>query len=83
MCVNVEPQVHEGAKYYMVDIIVEALFPPPNPIDVIREAIPGLQSQTDERPQTAITNPPRGFGKFKLPFKLPRAQGSHKALGDV
>ncbi len=83
VCVNVEPQVHGGAKYYMVDIIVEALFPPPNPLDVIREVIPGLQSQTDERPPTANTNPPRGFRKFKASFKSQRAQDSHKDRGDI
>ncbi len=83
VCVNVEPQVHGGAKYYMVDIIVEALFPAPDPIDVIRELIPGLQSQTDERPPTANTNPPRGFRKFKASFKSQRAQDSHKDRGDI
>lgn len=83
VCVSVEPQVHGGAKYYMVDISVEAIFHAPNPIDLIRGVVPGLQSPTDERPPTAIANPPRGFRKFKVPFKFPRAKGSYKALGDV
>ena len=81
--VDVEERVHQGAKYYMVDIIVEALFHSPNPIDVVRGMIPGLlgvQSQPDERRPVAVPKPP---WKFKLPFKSPRAQGSYKALGDV
>ena len=78
--VNVEEQVHEGAKYYMVDIIVEAILHDPGPMDVLRGVIPGLlgvQSQPDKHRPVAVPKPPR---KFKLPFTFPRAQGSYKAL---
>lgn len=69
--VNAHPQIHDGAKYYMVDIVVEALYQAPNPIDMIKEIIPGLQSQSDERPPNAIVNSPRGFGIFRRPFRSP------------
>ena len=85
--VDVEEWVHEGAKYYMVDISVEAVFHTPNPIDVaidvVRGKIPGLlgvQTQPDERRPAAVPKPPR---KFKLPFTSPRGQGSHKTLGQI
>ena len=70
--VSVDPQIHNGNKYYMVDIDVEAIYHAPNPIDVIREIIPGLQSQSDGRPPNAIPTSSRRFGKFKLPFRSPQ-----------
>lgn len=77
--VNVEPQIHEGVKYYMVDLVVQALYHAPNPIDVIREMIPGVQSHSDERPPHAKVTPSRGFEKFKLQFRPPRIQGRSRA----
>lgn len=72
--VSVDPQIHNGNKYYMVDIDVEAIYRAPNVIDVIRDIniIPGLQSQSDGRPPNAIVTSSRRFGKFKLPFRSPR-----------
>ena len=81
--VDVEEQIHDRAKYYMVDIIVETILPTPNPIDVVRGMVPellGVQSQPDERRPLAVPKPRR---KFKLPFTSRRAQGSYKTLGDV
>ena len=81
--VNVEEQVHERAKYYMVDIVVEAVLHAPNPMDIVREMVPGLlgvQSQPDERRPVAV---PKTHKKFKLPFTSRRTQGSYKTLGDV
>ena len=66
--VNVEEQVHRSAKYYMVDITVEAVLHAPNAMDVVRGVIPGLlgvQSPQNARPPVAISRPLR---KFKLPF---------------
>ena len=37
--VNANPQIHAGAKYYMVDIVVEAQYHASNPMDAIREII--------------------------------------------
>ena len=73
--VNANPQILNGAKYYMVDIVVEAIYHTPNPIDMIREIIPGLQSQSNERPPNVIVPSPRGFKKLKLPFRSTRTQG--------
>ena len=73
--VSVDPQIHNGNKYYMVDIHVKAIYHASNPIDVIRDIIPGLQSQPDGRPPKAMTTSPRRFWKFKLPFRSPRVRG--------
>ena len=70
--VSVDPQIHNGNKYYMVDIHVEAIYHAPYPIDVIREIIPGLQTQSDGRPPNATVTSSRRFGKFKLPFSSSR-----------
>lgn len=70
--VSVDPQIHNGNKYYMVDIDVEAIYHAPNTIDVIKEIIPGLQSQSGGHPPNAIVTSSRRFGKFKLPFRSPR-----------
>ena len=70
ICVN--PQIHNGNKYYMVDIDVKAIYHAPKPIDVIREIIPGLQTQSDGRPPNATATSSRRFRKFKLPFNSPR-----------
>ena len=70
--VNVQEQVYQGAKYYMVDLNVKALYQPLNPIDVIRDIVPGLQSQSDERPPNAAVTFSRGFGLFERPFRSPR-----------
>ena len=72
--VNANPRIHSGTKYYMVDIIVEALYHAPDPIDTIKEIIPRLQSQSDERPPNAIVAS-RGLGKLKFP----RIHGRSKA----
>lgn len=77
--VNTEPQVHDGVKYYMVDLVVQALYHAPNPIDVIREMIPGVQSHSDERPPHAKVTPSLGFEKFKRHFRPPRIQGRSRA----
>ena len=73
--VNAESQIHSGVKYYMVDVVVEAVYKPQNPIHMI---IPLLQSQSDERPPNAIVDHSRSFWKLKAPFKSSRIQ---KSLG--
>ena len=70
--VSVAPQIHNGNKYCMVDIDVEAIYHAQNPIDVIREIIPRPQSQSDGRPPSAIVTSSRRFGKFKLSFRSPQ-----------
>ena len=65
--VNVEEHEHFRAKYYMVDIIVEAVLHGPNPIP----GLLGVQSRQDERRPDAVPKPSR---KFKLPFMSPRAK---------
>ncbi len=52
--VSAETWIIEGVKYYMVDIVVEAIYHPTNPIDVI-EVIAETSS--------------RGFRKFRFPSK--------------
>ncbi|MCJ1458501.1 hypothetical protein MMC28_008874 [Mycoblastus sanguinarius] len=81
--INTHPRIHGRVKYYMVDIVVEAIYHAPNPIDVIREIIPGLQNQSEECPPNAVETFSRGFGKFKLPFKSSRLQGRSRATVDV
>jgi len=51
--ISAEPRIHERVKYYMVDITVEAIYHPLNPIDVIRDIMPTLQRRPDERPHLA------------------------------
>lgn len=53
--VSGETWIIEGVKYYMVDIVVEAIYHPTNPIDVI-DVITKTSS--------------RGFKKFGFPFKF-------------
>lgn len=67
--VNAEPQIHEGGKYYMVDIFVEAIYPSPSPIDLIQDIIPSLTKQPDERANNARVTPTRGFGRIKSALK--------------
>ena len=76
--VRADPRIHAGTKYYMVDILVEALYDALDPINVIREINPGLQSQSDEHPPNA-TATSRGFGKLKFP----RIRGRSRAPVDV
>ena len=78
--VSVDPQIHHGAKYYMVDIAVQAIYHDANPIDVITEIIPGLQRH--ERPPNAIKDFSRGLGKLKSLFRSPRDQGSSRLSED-
>lgn len=66
--ISAEPRIHERVKYYMVDIIVEAIYHPLNPIDVIRDIIPTLQP--DERPHQARVTSTRGFRRFKNALKM-------------
>lgn len=68
--INAEPRIHEGAKYYMIDIVVEAIYYPLNPIDRIRDIIPTLQNQSDERPHNARFTPARGFRELKSALKF-------------
>jgi hypothetical protein len=68
--INAEPRIHEGAKYYMVDIVVEAIYHSPNPIDLIKDVIPTLKNQPDERPHNARVSPIRGFGRIKSALKF-------------
>ena len=81
--VDVEEHVQYSNKYYMVDIIVEAVIHAPTTMDVVIGMIPGLlgaQSQPDERRPVAE---PKPHWKSKLPFTSRRAQGSYKTLKDV
>ena len=70
--VTFDPQIHHGVKYYMVDIFVEAIYPPANPIEVIRDTIMGPLNH--ERPPNAMKKPSRGFGKLRFPFRSLRNQ---------
>lgn len=79
--VNADPQIHHGAKYYMEDIVVEALYPAPNPIGMIREIIPGLQNQSEGH--SPMARPSRGLRKYKIPWRSPRIQGRPSAPVDV
>ena len=74
--VSVDPQIHSLIKYYMVDIFVQAIYHDPNPIDVIREIIPGLQNH--ESPPNAVKDFSWSLGKLKLPFRSSRDQGPSK-----
>ena len=77
--VNVDPQIHAGVKYYMLDIVVELLYRIPQPIRMIQEIIPGLQS--GDQQANVIENSSRGFGKLKLPWKSARTKDHSKAQG--
>jgi hypothetical protein len=68
--ISAEPRIHEGAKYYMVDIVVGAIYHSPNPIDLIKDIIPSLKNQPDERPHNARLSPSHGFGRIKSAFKF-------------
>ena len=68
--INAEPRIHEGAKYYMVDIVVEAIYHSMNPLDLIKDIIPTMQNEPDERPHTARVNSARGFGKIKSALRF-------------
>lgn len=39
VCVNAEPQIHNAAKYYMIDIEVNALYQSFRPLQVVKQAI--------------------------------------------
>lgn len=67
--VNADSRIHAGAKYYMIDIVVEPIHPAPRPVDLI---IPKLSSQPEERPFYAISNPSRFFRKFKARYRSSR-----------
>lgn len=66
---NADPQIHSGAKYYMIDITVEPIYHPRNPIDVVSDFIPEPQSQLDEHPSNALK---RRIEKIKHTFRSPR-----------
>lgn len=68
--INAEPRIHEGAKYYLVDIVVEAIYHSLNPIDLIKDVIPALQNEPDKRPHNARVTPTRGFGRIKSALKF-------------
>ena len=70
--VTFDPQIHNGVKYYMVDIFVEAIYREVNPIDVIREIVIGPPSHA--RPPNAVQTPSRGFGNLRFPFRSVRNQ---------
>ena len=65
--VSAHPQIHNGAKYYMVNLEVEAIYHAPNPLNIIRELIPGEQSREHARNE----NVSRGL-RFKFPFRSSR-----------
>ncbi|MCJ1361134.1 hypothetical protein MMC16_000231 [Acarospora aff. strigata] len=69
--VNAEPRIHSGAKYYMVDIVVDAIYHPLNPIDMIRDII---QNQPDEYLPNQVSTPSHHFEKLKYLFKSSRNQ---------
>jgi Heterokaryon incompatibility protein (HET) len=68
--IDAEPRIHEWAKYYMVDIVVEAIYHSLNPFDLIKDIIPTLQNEPDERPHSARVNLARGFGRIKSALKF-------------
>lgn len=52
----------------MVDIVVEALYPAPIPIGMIREIIPGLQNQSEGH--SPIARPSRDLRRYKIPWRF-------------
>ena len=54
----------------MVDIVVEAIYHSMNPLDLIKDIIPTMQNEPDERPHTARVNSARGFGKIKSALRF-------------
>jgi hypothetical protein len=64
--VETESRIHSGVKYYMVDVVVEPIYHPQNPIDTIVDL---LQGQSDEHPLNATVHHSGPFWKSKLPFK--------------
>ena len=74
------PQIHNGAKYYMVDLEVEAIYHASNPINMIREIIPVVQSH--EHPRNETVKGGSRKPKLKLPFRSSRIQGSSRSRKD-
>ena len=68
--VSAEPRIHEGAKFYLVDITIEPIYHSLNPVDLIMDMVPALQNEPDERPHNARLAPSRGFERIKSVFKL-------------
>ena len=68
--VSADPLVHDGVKYYMVDIVIEAIHRSLNPIDMIKDLVPALQNEPDERSHTARLTPSRRFGRIKNALKF-------------
>ena len=68
--ISTEQQAHEGVKYYVVDIVIEAIYHSLNPIDMVKDLMPALQNDTGERRHNARTLPYRGFGRLKDALKL-------------
>ena len=68
--IHTDQQIHEGTKYYMVDIVIEAIYHSLNPIDLILDFVPALQNDPNERPHNARIAPSRGFGKLKSALKF-------------
>ena len=62
--INAEPQLYKAAKYYMVDLAVEAIYHSWNPTNPIIDINPALQKQPDERPHNARLTPNRGFERI-------------------
>jgi len=60
--VDVEPQIRAGFRYYMVDMVVDAIYQPQDPFQ-------GLRSQPDERQSNTTSSPPHAVSKWKTLFK--------------
>jgi hypothetical protein len=51
--VTAEQRVQDGIKYYMVDIVIEAIYYALNPIDMIMDRVLALQNELGQRPHDA------------------------------
>ncbi|MCJ1233245.1 hypothetical protein MMC14_001200 [Varicellaria rhodocarpa] len=78
--VSSETQVHLGVKYYIVDVLVEAIYKPQNPLEMLLPQLPQLLPQLDfqsDKPQPHDgSDSSRTLWKLKTPFKSSRAQNT-------
>ncbi len=78
-----DPWIHSGAKYYMVDFFIDAIYHP-DPINLFKEIMPGLHGHLDGPPPDAVKgSPSRPFEKLKSLFRTARIQDSSRVSADI
>ena len=81
--ITADPRIHSGAKYYMVDIVIDAIYHP-DPINLFKEIMPGLHGHLDGPPPDAVKgSPSRPFEKLKSLFRTARIQDSSRVSADI